>query len=254
MAWSASLPRRPSAARWNISSVSRKQRATTARKSSFFVPKRRKTYGCEMPARSAMSSVEAPSKPCAANSTSAASRISSRRSSFVFRSVTTISGKLVMTHKFVKSLGDPVELALRERRVERQRERPLVRSLGPREEALVAVGVEPVEGEGADLRLDPVCAQGGQHLVAVLDLDHVRLPAVDVAVVGGGQRDGQLGEPLRVGSRDPSARGMQLGESPHLGDPERAEDVGEPIVQPRSGQVRAREVAPAVIAEAPHRV
>ena len=34
-----------------------------ARKSSFFVPKSRKTYGCEMPARRAMSSVDVPCSP-----------------------------------------------------------------------------------------------------------------------------------------------------------------------------------------------
>ena len=61
MAWSASSPRLPSAARWNISSVSRKQRAVVDLNSSFFVPNRRKRYGWEMPARRAMSSVEVPS-------------------------------------------------------------------------------------------------------------------------------------------------------------------------------------------------
>jgi len=38
----AKIPLLPSAARWNISSVSRRQRATLALKSSFFVPKSRK--------------------------------------------------------------------------------------------------------------------------------------------------------------------------------------------------------------------
>ena len=68
-----------------------KQRATTAVKSSFFVPKSRKTYGCEMPATRAISSVDAPWSPCEANSAIAASRMSSRRSSFVFRSVVTMA-------------------------------------------------------------------------------------------------------------------------------------------------------------------
>ena len=61
MAWRASSPRLPSAARWNISSVSRKHRFVEALNSSFFVPKRRNRYGWEMPARRAMSSVEVPS-------------------------------------------------------------------------------------------------------------------------------------------------------------------------------------------------
>src|SRR5262245_33173251 len=53
-------------------------------KSSFFVPKSRNTYGCEMPALAAMASVDAPSSPCSANSTYAASRTDSRRSSADF--------------------------------------------------------------------------------------------------------------------------------------------------------------------------
>src|SRR5581483_174507 len=47
-------------------------------------------------------------------------------------------GGLVITHNLVKSLCDPVELALPERRVERQRERVLERVLGAREDALLA--------------------------------------------------------------------------------------------------------------------
>src|SRR2546427_440849 len=80
MAWSASSPRLPSAARWNISSVSRRQRATLALKSSFFVPKSRKRYGCEMPARRAMSSVEVPAQPRSANSVWAAAGMAARGS------------------------------------------------------------------------------------------------------------------------------------------------------------------------------
>src|SRR2546422_10053528 len=79
----------------------------TALKSSFFVPKSRKTYGCEIPARFATSSVEAPWRPRAANSSSAASRTASRRSSAVLRSVAaTMAGKLAITHYYVKSLLD----------------------------------------------------------------------------------------------------------------------------------------------------
>ena len=60
MASSASSPRFPSVARWNVSSVSRKPRRTLAMKSSFFVPNSRKRYGCEIPARSAIVSVDVP--------------------------------------------------------------------------------------------------------------------------------------------------------------------------------------------------
>ncbi len=51
------------------SSVRAKQASMTAMNSSFFEPKRRKRYGCEMPARRAIASVEAPWSPRSANST-----------------------------------------------------------------------------------------------------------------------------------------------------------------------------------------
>src|SRR5262245_8501578 len=158
MACRASSPRLPSAACWNCSSVCRKQRAMTALKSSFFVPKSRKTYGCEMPARRATSSVEEPWSPFSAKTASAASRISSRRSSFVFRPVVTMPDKLVMTHYFVKCLGDPIEIGLREARVERQRERALEDPGGAGKVSLVSVGAEQVQRIGADLHLDSLSA------------------------------------------------------------------------------------------------
>ena len=100
-------PRRvlPSAACSNVSRVSAKQRSTEAMKSSFFVRKRRKRYGCEMPARRAISSVDAPESPCSANTSRAASRTSSRRSSAVFRVVVArfTGSKLSLTHKGVKT-------------------------------------------------------------------------------------------------------------------------------------------------------
>src|SRR5690349_14888415 len=125
IAFRASSPRSPSDERWNISSVSRKQRATVAMKSSFFVPKSRKRYGWEMPAALAMSSVDAPSKPSAAKTATAASRMSSRRSAALSLVVISTRPRLVMTHKLVKSLGDPVELGLGQPDVEREGERPL---------------------------------------------------------------------------------------------------------------------------------
>ena len=51
----------------------------TAMKSSFFEPNRRKRYGCEIPARRAIASVDAPCSPRSANSTFAASRTATRR-------------------------------------------------------------------------------------------------------------------------------------------------------------------------------
>src|SRR5919109_1056803 len=56
-----------------------------ARNSSFFDGNSRKIYGCEMPIRRAIASVEVPSSPWMANSARAARRISSRRSSAVRR-------------------------------------------------------------------------------------------------------------------------------------------------------------------------
>src|SRR5919199_3691844 len=160
MASSASSPRLPSAARWNVSSVSRMQRATVALKSSFFVPKSRKTYGCEMPATFAIVSVEAPCRPRAANSACAASRTASRRSSALcLVAVVIVCAMLVITHYHVKHLGDAVDVVRAEARMERQRERPLVAAVGAGEGSLVVVRAEPVQRVGADLRLDALPAQ-----------------------------------------------------------------------------------------------
>src|SRR5215831_3793218 len=135
------------------SSVCRKHRAISVLYSSFFVPKIRNTYGCEMPALRAMSSVEAPWRPNSAKTGSAASRISSRRSSFDLRSVTDMDERLVTTYCLVKCCRHPVEIALGEPGVERQRQGPLEDAGGAGEVALVAVGAEEVQRVGADLHL-----------------------------------------------------------------------------------------------------
>src|SRR5436305_3762965 len=57
-----------------------------------------------MPTAFAIASVEPPSRPRTANSTRAASRISSRRSVAVFRAVTAMPGLLATSHYLVKSL------------------------------------------------------------------------------------------------------------------------------------------------------
>src|SRR5881275_1122128 len=98
-----------------------------------------------MPARRAMSSVEVPSKPRSANSTSAASSSVSLRSAAERRVVVGLmGGRIVMTHKLVKRLGDPVELRLAEPAVEGQGERPLEDRVGAGEGALPPEGAEPV--------------------------------------------------------------------------------------------------------------
>src|SRR3954447_12467239 len=149
-----------------------------------------------MPARRAMSSVDVPTYPPSANSTSAASSTASRRSAALMRVVVVMPSKLVMTHKFVKSLGDPVLLGLGQALVQRQRERTLEGRIGAREGALVAVGAEPVERVGADLALDALRSQVGDHLVAAVELDHVGLPAVHIARIGGRNGDVEVREPL----------------------------------------------------------
>src|SRR4029077_20863020 len=142
-----------------------------------------------MPARRATSSVDEPRRPCSAKTASAASRISSRRSSFYFRCETTMTERLVMTHYVVKSLGDTVEIGLGEPCVERQGERPLEDPVGSREGLGACIGGEPVESVGADLRLDSPSAQVGEYAVPIVDLDHVGLPTMDVALVGARQED-----------------------------------------------------------------
>ena len=73
---------------------------------------------------------------------------------------------------------------------------------GAREVALVAVGAEQVQRVRADLRLDPLRAQLGEHAVAVVDLEHVGLPAVHVALVGAREQHRQVAQPLAVAGRD----------------------------------------------------
>ena len=66
------------------------QRSTVATKRRFFVPKRRKRYGCEIPAAAAISSVEVPWSPRRANAACAATSTASRRSAAVWRVVSTM--------------------------------------------------------------------------------------------------------------------------------------------------------------------
>src|SRR2546423_4145574 len=184
MASRASSPRLPSAARWNVSSVSRMQRATVALKSSFLVPKRRKTYGCEMPAVFAIASVDAPWRPRAANSVCAASSTASRRSSALCLVIVAIRREmLVITHYLVKHRRHALDVVRAEACVERQRQRALVATVGAGERPLVAVRPEPVQRVGADLRLDRLGAQRLERLVPPVELHHVGLPAVPVAVL-----------------------------------------------------------------------
>src|SRR6266567_3702399 len=100
-----------------------------------------------MPARLAISSVDAPWSPRSANSPMAASRISSRRSSALFRCGWVImGGMLVTTYKLVKRLRHNVQIPLDEPRMEGKRESAFERAVRTRELALVAIGAEAVQG------------------------------------------------------------------------------------------------------------
>src|SRR5690349_1802823 len=99
----ASSPVRSPAAVVNAPSIRRKHRSTSARNSVFLVGKSRNRYGWLIPARRATSSVEVPASPWAANSATAASSTSSRRSAAGIRCLVIVMGtKLVTTHYFVK--------------------------------------------------------------------------------------------------------------------------------------------------------
>src|SRR5262249_6713051 len=113
-----------------------------------------------------------------------------------------MSPRLVMTHKFVKCLSYPVELRVGEARMEREGEGPLEGRVRPRERARAAVGAEAVEGVGADLALDALRAERPHHAIAVVELDHVGLPAVAVAGVRLREDDVEMREPLRVAGGD----------------------------------------------------
>jgi hypothetical protein len=83
----------PSAARWNTSSVSRKQRLTTATEELLLRAEEPEDVRLRDAGLAAIASVLAPCRPCSANSTSAASSTASRRSSADFRFGVTAIGK-----------------------------------------------------------------------------------------------------------------------------------------------------------------
>src|ERR1700680_2666817 len=113
-----------------------------------------------MPTLRAIVSVDAPSKPWSANSVSAASSRSSRRSPAVFRTVASAFTvcKLSLTHYACQGLRDPIQVRFGEPQVERQCQRSLVGVVGPGERALVGVRRQAVERIRADLRLDALRA------------------------------------------------------------------------------------------------
>jgi hypothetical protein len=131
--------------------------------------------------------------------------------------------------------------------VEGERERALEDAGRAGEVARVPVGAEEVQGIGADLRLDPLRPQPVEDAVAVVDLDHVGLPAVDVAVVRAREQHGQVAQALRVSVGDRGARREQLVEAAQLRQPDGAEDVREAVVEAGARHVGRDERAPAVV-------
>ena len=133
--------------------------------------------------------------------------------------------------------------------MERQGERALECPPRPGELALITVRGEELERVRPDLRLDPLRAKRRKRLVAAVEADDVRLPAVGVARLGGGQLD-EPGQALRVRLGDAPAGGEQLVEPAQLRDPDGAEDVREPVVEPRRADLERAARLDAVVAQA----
>src|SRR4051812_10465006 len=110
-----------------------------------------------------------------------------------------------------------------------------------------------VQRVGADLSLDPLLPQRTDLVArAAVDLDHIRLPAVDVTLV----RDRRLhdvAEPFGVAGGDARPRGQELVEARELWNPDRAEDVREPVVEPRFGDLEVGPRLDSVMAHAADR-
>src|SRR5262249_57349964 len=119
--------------------------------------------------------------------------------------------------------------------------------------ALVPVSGEPVQRIGPDLGLDPLLSQGRDLVGGAVDLDHVGLPAVDVAVVGRRGLDDVM-KALRVAGGDPRAGGEELTKARELWNPNRTEDVREAVVQARVRDLEASSRLDPVVAHSADRV
>ena len=106
---------------------------------------------------------------------------------------------------------------------------------------------------GPDLSLYPLFSQRRQRFVAPVELDDVRLPSVTVAL-GGAWRLDQTVEPLlvRLGERVP--RLPKLVEAAELREPDRAEDVGQAVVEASFRNVEVATWGDSVVPHAPHGV
>src|SRR5207244_4716896 len=91
-------------------------------------------------------------------------------------------GRLLLTPRaLVRRDGGALGLLEVERRMEGQRQGPLVAAVGAGNRTLVPVRAEAVQRVRADLSLDPPLPQRLERLVAPVELHHVGLPAVPVA-------------------------------------------------------------------------
>src|SRR5437588_12899712 len=146
-----------------------------------------------------------------------------------------------------QDLTDALLVGLRELRVERQRERPLVAAIGAGKRPLVAVGAEAVERIRADLGLDAFLPQRPKRLVAAVDLHHGRRPAVPVAFLGAREL-GDRGESFRIGGGEPLPGAEKLLEALELRNPDRAEDVREAVVETGTRDLEVAAAVDAVVA------
>ena len=185
--------------------------------------------------------------PSRANSVVAASSTALRRSSAVCRALVVIIVVSIHSQEVscqagqanrVRAAATRSHSRLGHRRRERQRERPSERAIRAGERATVAIGRR--DGAARRSRSAPRSPrpQSVQRLVAAVELDDVRLPAVPVAL---GARRGQheVLEPLRVPAGHALARCEQLLEAGELRDPDRAEQVRQPVVEAGLGMSNA---------------
>ena len=199
------------------------------------MPKRRKRYGCEMPAaagdrrRSRRRGARA-----AANSTRR--RLEHGDAALVgglacvvvvvsiHRSDCQVSTHSQTTRQDASATRSTSSSVSRRR--ERQRERAREGAVGAGERRPGRGRREAVERVRPDLRLDPLGPQRSERLVAAVELDDVRLPAVAVAL-GGGRRE-------RRGARAAPCTSRRRARAPASSSSRRA-SCGIPIAQRRSG-------------------
>ena len=175
-------------------------------KSSFFVPKRRKRYGCEMPALRAISSVERAREAVLGEDLAGRRRGPPRAARRRSSGWSCTGPRDVSYHSLTtacQGLGDTVELGVGEPGVERQRERPLearVRARGRRPgRGRRSAGAARTcrSGTGSPARGGAAIASSRRSSWITYACQPWRSP-----VVGHGEPHREVGEPLRVAGGD----------------------------------------------------